>query len=80
MTTATATYESDDVMVAFGCRMERSDYGVTGSPTWFEPISDSIEINELEILGVTVDPMNLPMNLVQAIMGLADGLDWEGDD
>lgn len=76
---ATATYESDDLKVSFVCAMERVDYGVRGSPSWWEPVLERAEIDELEILGVTVDPAALPKELRRAIEGLADGLEWEGE-
>lgn len=76
---AIATYTGDDIRVTFRTRMERSDYGVPGSPTWWEPVTDQAEIEDLEILGVAVDPKALPRDLVVAIYDLADGLDWEGD-
>lgn len=77
MMTATATYQGDDIRVVFACKMERVDYGVPGSPTWFEPVLDSAEIDDLEMLGVSVDPRTLPRDLMLAVYGLADGLDWE---
>lgn len=76
---ATATYESDDLKVSFVCAMERVGYGVRGSPSWCEPVLERAEIDELEILGVTVDPAALPKELRRAIEGLAHGLDWETD-
>ena len=76
---ATATYESDDLRVTFVCQMERADYGVRGSPSWWEPVQDTAEIDELEILGVSVDPQALPKDLRDAIYGLTDGLDWESE-
>jgi hypothetical protein len=76
---ATATYESDDLRVTFVCQMERADYGVPRSPSWWEPVHETAEIDELEILGVSVDPAALPKDLRDAIYGLTDGLDWEGE-
>lgn len=76
---ATAKYESDDLRVSFTCRMERCDYGVPRSPSWWEPDVATIEIADLEILGVSLDPKALPKDLVDAIYGLTDELDWEGE-
>lgn len=76
---ATAKYESDDLRVTFVCQMERADYGVPRSPSWWEPVQETAEIDELEILGVLVDPAALPKGLRDAINSLSVGLDWEGD-
>ena len=76
---ATATYDSDDIRVTFRTQMERNDFGVPRSPTWWEPVTGSEEIDHLEILGVEVDPKALPKALREAIYELADGLEWEGD-
>jgi len=76
---ATATYRGDDLWVSFTCHMERCDYGVPRSPSWWEPVHETAEIDELEILGVLVDPEALPKDLRDAIHGLSVDLDWEGD-
>jgi hypothetical protein len=76
---ATATYESDDLRVTFVCQMERNDHGVPRSPSWWDPVTGSEEIDNLEILGIEVDPKALPKDLRDAIYGLADGLDWESE-
>ena len=74
---ATAKYESDDLRVTFVCQMERADYGVPRSPSWWEPVQETAEIDELEILGVLVDPEALPTDLRLAIESLSNDLDWE---
>ena len=74
---ATAKYESDDLRVSFVCQMEHADYGVKGSPSWWEPVPETAEIDELEILGVSVDPAALPKDLRLAIESLSNDLDWE---
>jgi len=74
---ATATYESEDLRVTFVCQMEHADYGVKGSPSWWEPVPETAEIDELEILGVSVDPAALPKDLRLAIESLSNDLDWE---
>jgi hypothetical protein len=76
---ATATYESDDLRVTFVCQMERADYGVPRSPSWWEPVQETAEIDELEILGVSVDAAALPKDLRDALYGLSVDLDWEGE-
>ena len=79
MMTASAKYESEDLSVSFICQMERCDYGVSSSPIWWEPVLDTVEVDELEMLGVSVDPKALPRDLLTAILNLSDGLEWEGD-
>jgi hypothetical protein len=74
---ATAKYESDDLRVTFVCQMEHADYGVKGSPSWWEPVPETAEIDELEILGVSVDPAALPKDLRLEIESLSNDLDWE---
>jgi hypothetical protein len=74
---ATAKYESDDLRVTFVCQMEHADYGVKGSPSWWEPVPETAEIDELEILGVSVDPAALPKDLRLEIESLSSDLDWE---
>ena len=76
---ATATYESDDLRVLFVCQMECADYGVPRSPSWWEPVQETAEIDELEILGVLVDPAALPKDLRLAIESLSVDLDWESE-
>jgi hypothetical protein len=76
---ATATYRGDDLWVSFTCHMERCDYGVPRSPSWWEPDVATIEIADLEMLGVSLDPKALPKDLVDAIYGLTDELDWESE-
>tara|TARA_R110000868_G_scaffold386361_1_gene654630 strand:+ start:274 stop:519 length:246 start_codon:yes stop_codon:yes gene_type:complete len=79
MMTASAKYESEDLSVSFICQMERNDYGVSSSPSWWEPVLDTVEVDELEMLGVSVDPKALPRDLLAAILNLSDGLEWEGE-
>ena len=79
MMTASTKYESEDLSVSFFCQMEKNDYGVSNSPSWWEPALDTVEIDELEILGVSVDPKALPRDLLAAILNLSDGLEWEGE-
>ncbi len=76
---ATAKYESDDLRVSFIYQMERADYGVRGSPSWWEPVRETAEIDALEILGVSVDPQALPKDLRLAIESLSSDLDWESE-
>jgi hypothetical protein len=75
METATATLELDRITVVFSADMERSDYGVQGSPVWYEPTN--IEVVSVEILDVEVTFKLLPPGLQKAIRDLADEIeDW----
>jgi len=74
---ATATYSSDDMTVIFTAETERSDYGVPGSPIFYEINPDSVQIHSLEILGVEVKLSELPAALQSAILSLYSEVDWE---
>ena len=76
---ATGKYHGDEMAVTFVCQMERADYGVPRSPSWWEPVLETAEIEDLEILGVPVDPAALPKDVVTAIYGLVESLDWEAE-
>ncbi len=71
----TAKYDGDEVYVWFSCDMEKSDYGVPGSPVWFEP--QNIKIDEIEILGVGVKAKDLPSDLVNALHALSEEVEFE---
>lgn len=70
-----AKYSGEEVYVWFSCDMVRSDYGVPGSPVWFEP--ENIEIDEIEILGVDVKAKDLPSDLVNALHALSEEVEFE---
>ena len=73
----TATYDSGDIEVVFTAETERCDYGVPNSPVWDEVNPDTIEIMYLAILGVDVDPRQLPKDLLEAIHALSDEVEFE---
>ena len=73
-------YLTGSIAVEFNCRMECQDYGVPGSPTWWEPISDSITIQWIEILGIEVNEHSLPKELLNAIYELSSEIEWETDE
>ncbi len=75
---ASAKYNGEEVEVTFTARMVKTDYGVDRSPVWYEP--EDIEIDTLSILGVEVDPKDLPKALVEAIHELSDEVEFENDD
>jgi hypothetical protein len=57
--TVTATYNGEELNVTFVASIERCDYGVEGSPVWYEVKSDTIEIVHFDILGIDVGPAHL---------------------
>lgn len=64
--------------VSFTAETELTDFGVPGSPVWDEIDPTSIRVASIEILGVEVKRLaDLPKELQDAILGLADGLEWE---
>jgi hypothetical protein len=72
---ATATVSTDRITITFSADMDRCDYGVPGSPVWYEP--SNIEVVSVEILDVEVTFQLLPPGLQQAIRDLADEIeDW----
>lgn len=72
---AQATYELEDMVITFEAYMERNDYGVPGSPVWYEP--SDVEVVAVEILGVDVDPKVLPKALVNEMLSYADEIEAE---
>ena len=52
-------------------RMERVDYGVHGSPVWYEP-RDMVLDRVIEIEGVSVKLSSLPVELEQIIKDMAE--------
>lgn len=75
--TVSATYRGEEIEVSFTAETERTDYGVPGSPVWDEIDPTTIRVSSIEILGVDVKLSTLPKELQDAILGLADGLEWE---
>ena len=75
--TMTATYSGEELNVTFVASTERCDYGVEGSPVWYEVNPDSIEILTLDILGFDVDPRVLPKQLQDAIFALSNEVEFE---
>lgn len=70
-----ASYEGEELWVVFKGSWEKSDYGVPGSPVWNE-ITD-VEIEELYILDVKVNPSTLDTETLNAIHALSNDLEWD---
>ena len=76
--TVSATYHGEEMTVSFTAETERTDYGVPGSPVWDEIDPTTIRAASIEILGIEVKRLaDLPKELQDAILGLADELEWE---
>jgi len=73
----TAFYRGAEIEVDFKARLERCDFGVPRSPVWYEVDPASVEITALSILGVDVDPQTLPDSVLNAILDLADEVEFE---
>ncbi len=76
---ATATVSTDDLTMVFEATFERNDYGVPGSPVWYEPVD--IKLVALEVLGCEVDVKFIPDDLYNTLVQDFghDGLDWEDE-
>jgi hypothetical protein len=67
--TVTATTETEDMVISYEAKAERSDYGVPGSPVWDEIVD--VEVVGVEIMGVEVDPKTLPKELIAELREMA---------
>lgn len=77
MPTMTAKYDSGDVEVTFTAQTEKADYGVPGSPVWDDILTDTIEVEDVTILGVSVPMKDMWPPLRRAIEELSDEVEWE---
>ena len=72
-----AEYIGEEIVVTFSANMNRTDYGVAGSPEFDELDPYSIEAVHLTICGIIVKFADLPNDLHDAIISFSDGLEWE---
>ena len=70
----TACWSGSEIEVSFTANAIKADYGVPGSPVWYEP--QDIEINELTIMGTPVDVSTLPDAVKSNIFELSHELEW----
>lgn len=70
-----ATYETEHIKVEYSADMVKSDYGVKGSPVWYDP--EVIKIESVEIFGVGHHLFQLHDRVIDALIGLADNLEFE---
>jgi hypothetical protein len=75
--TVCAKYETDDLEIHYTAETERNDYGVPGSPVWYEVNPDTVNVLSINILGVDVRLKDLPTDLQNAILSLSTDLDFE---
>jgi len=68
-------YRGEELYIAFSANMELCDYGVPGSPVWWEPVD--IQAESVEILGIPVPIDSLPDDLQNAIQEISEEVEWE---
>lgn len=73
-----ATFTGEEVQVTFSATGELTDYGVPRSPRFIE--WTGVQIEEVVICGVTVNPRDLPAELVQALHDLSEEVEIETAD
>ncbi|PPB79790.1 hypothetical protein LV82_02581 [Albidovulum inexpectatum] len=76
---ATGTWNGAELTVRFSAPMMRCDYAVPRSPTWWEPDMGRVQIDGVEILGVPVDPRDLPADVRKALAELAYDVEFSDD-
>jgi hypothetical protein len=69
-----AYWVSEEIEIVFTGTYISNDYGVPGSPIWTE-IAD-VEIEEITIMGVTVQPKDLPKDLLEKMHDLNEEIEW----
>lgn len=73
------TVNYDDIQAVFSATLVKDDYGVPGSPVWWEP--EDITLEEVTILEVTFSGKKeidtLPDKLVEALYEMVDNMDGE---
>lgn len=75
----TGTYESEDLRVGFVADGMKCDYGVPRSPEWWDIDENTIEVEYVEILGITMDLSKLPSDLMDRLYDLYDDVTFEKD-
>lgn len=75
----TGTYEFEDLRVGFVADGMKCDYGVPRSPEWWDIDENTIEVEYVEILGMSVDLSKLPSDLMDGLYDLSDNVTFEKD-
>lgn len=78
MATATFTDENNTTIVFTG-KGQMTDYGVPGSPSWWEIDDVSIESIELED-GTLFTGKEITAEMHDKYIGFADGIDWDQEE
>lgn len=60
-----------EVCATVRCQMERSDYGVPGSPVWYEPDPASFKVEDVSFDDVNIALASLPQNVQDMVMDAA---------
>lgn len=60
-----------EVTARVDATMERNDYGVDGSPVWYEPNPDSLEVSGIEIEGVEISLASVGETLYDLVEDIA---------
>ena len=69
------TWEGEEVTVVFEASLEKADYGVPHSPTWWE-ITD-LRMVSVSIFGVDLPLSSLTPELKTTLEALHENLEWE---
>jgi hypothetical protein len=70
-------YKGDDVQVCFACEMERDRSDIVGVPDTWEVNPDTVKVLTVTILGVDVNPSDLPADLQDAIRELHTEVEFD---
>ena len=72
-------YDTEDISIKFIADGIPYDYGVSDSPTWYEPDPNTIEIISCTIAGTKVNVSELPKDLQESLLKLSDWVDFSKD-
>lgn len=72
-------YDTEDISIKFIADSIMYDYGVSDSPTWYEPDTNTIEIVSCTIVGTEVSVSELPKDLQESLLKLSGGTNFSED-
>lgn len=72
-------YDTEDISIKFIADGILYDYGISGSPTWCEPDTNTIEIISCTIAGTKVNVSELPKDLQESLLELSEWVDFSKD-
>ena len=73
------TFSGEELEVSFSVQSELTDLGVPRSPTWWQIDPGTTQVEEVTLLGHTLDFAALPEALQAAILELADEVEFAAD-